>query len=164
MASIRHSVRRQVGPRDMPGKRSTRANNRSGEPAAASIVCREAGISECLNAAINKERGILLKADALLGCLAIALEYGQDSQEQIHYPDVAQVARDLLNHAIEALDPVQLQQLTPDDEVSEEFIHPDGHQIPAVLEYRLSAWRRTRAFLDRALKPRATIDRSFAYA
>ena len=63
-----------------------------------------------LHDAIETERGNLSKAESVLGCLAIAMEYETDSVNGPHYPDVAQIAQDLVRKSINGLDSLVLQQ------------------------------------------------------
>src|ERR1700727_2672232 len=46
--------------------------------------------------AIEAERGNLAKAESVLGCLAISMEAATDLTTGPYYPDVAEVARDLI--------------------------------------------------------------------
>jgi hypothetical protein len=63
-----------------------------------------------LHDAIETERGNLSKAESVLGCLAIAMEYETDSVNGPHYPDVAELARELVRQSINGLDSLVLQQ------------------------------------------------------
>jgi hypothetical protein len=80
------------------------AKNRSGEHVYGVPV------PEGLHEAIESERGNLSKAEAVLGCLAIAMEYETDSVNGPYYPDVAQLARELVKQSINGLDSLVLQQ------------------------------------------------------
>ena len=60
--------------------------------------------------AIETERGNLSKAESVLGCLAIAMEYETDSVNGPHYPDVAQIVQELVRKSIDGLDSLVLQQ------------------------------------------------------
>jgi hypothetical protein len=62
-----------------------------------------------LHEAIETERGNLSKAESLLGCLAIAMEYETDTVKGPYYPDVAQLARELVKQSINGLDSLVLQ-------------------------------------------------------
>jgi hypothetical protein len=62
-----------------------------------------------LHDAIETERGNLSKAESVLGCLVIAMEYETDSINGPHYPDVAQLARELVSQSINGLDSLVLQ-------------------------------------------------------
>ncbi len=64
-----------------------------------------------LTQAIEVQRDNLAKADSVLGCLVIAMEYGEDSVSAPYYPDVAQIARDLVQQSLRGLDAVNLQPL-----------------------------------------------------
>jgi len=67
-------------------------------------------VPEGLHEAIEIERGNLSKAESVLGCLAIAMEYEADSVSGPYYPDVAQLARELVRQSINGLDSLTLQQ------------------------------------------------------
>jgi hypothetical protein len=67
-------------------------------------------VPEGLHDAIETERGNLSKAESVLGCLAIAMEYESDSVNGPHYPDVAQLAREMVRQSINSLDSLVLQQ------------------------------------------------------
>jgi hypothetical protein len=67
-------------------------------------------VPEGLHEAIETERDNLSKAESVLGCLAIAMEYEADSVDGPYYPDVAQLARDLVRQSINGLDSLVLQQ------------------------------------------------------
>jgi hypothetical protein len=67
-------------------------------------------VPEDLHEAIETERGNLSKAESVLGCLAISMEYDADSANKPYYPDVAQLARELVRQSINGLDALVLQQ------------------------------------------------------
>ncbi len=67
-------------------------------------------VPEGLHEAIETERDNLSKAESVLGCLAIAMEYETDSINGPYYPDVAQLARELVRQSINGLDSLVLQQ------------------------------------------------------
>jgi hypothetical protein len=67
-------------------------------------------VPEGLHEAIEEERGNLSKAESVLGCLAIAMEYGADSVNVPYYPDLAEIARELVRQSIHGLDSFTLQQ------------------------------------------------------
>jgi hypothetical protein len=67
-------------------------------------------VPEGLHEAIETERGNLSKAESVLGCLAISMEYDADSAYKPYYPDVAQLARELVRQSINGLDSLVLQQ------------------------------------------------------
>ncbi len=96
---------RRSGP--MPRKRKARTK-----------PCNSA-IPDGLRGAIEAERGKLVKAESLLGCLAISLEYGCDSLVRPYYPDVAQVACDLVRQSIDGLDSLTLERLMGRSSVKE---------------------------------------------
>lgn len=66
-----------------------------------------------LKAIIEKERRSLIKAEAVLGCLAIAMEERPDQDENSpYYPDVAEVVLDMVRHSVDQLDSVNLARAT----------------------------------------------------
>jgi hypothetical protein len=67
-------------------------------------------VPEGLHEAIETERDNLSTAESVLGCLAISMEYEADSVTGPYYPDVAQLARELVRKSINGLDSLTLQQ------------------------------------------------------
>jgi hypothetical protein len=67
-------------------------------------------VPEGLHEAIETERDHLSKAESVLGCLAIAMEYEADSANRPYYPHVAQLAREMVRQSINSLDSIVLQQ------------------------------------------------------
>jgi len=96
----------------MVTRRSASKARRSARPARAQSVEHVYGVPvpKGLHEAIETERGNLSKAESVLGCLAIAMEYEADSIDGPHYPDVAQIARELVRQSINGLDSLVLQQ------------------------------------------------------
>jgi hypothetical protein len=66
-------------------------------------------VPEGLHEAIEKERGNLSRAESVLGCLAISMEDDADTVDRPYYPDVAQLARELVRQSINGLDSLVLQ-------------------------------------------------------
>ncbi|MGH8336240.1 MAG: hypothetical protein ACRETL_05315, partial [Gammaproteobacteria bacterium] len=66
-------------------------------------------VPEVLHEAIESERDNLSKAESVLGCLMISMEYEADPDDGPYYPDVAQLARDLVKQSIDQLDSLVLQ-------------------------------------------------------
>lgn len=66
-------------------------------------------IPEALHEAIENERSNLSRAESVLGCLAISMESETDSVNGPYYPDVAQLARELVRQSINGLDSLMLQ-------------------------------------------------------
>jgi hypothetical protein len=62
-----------------------------------------------LHEAIEIQRDQLAKAESVLGCLAISMEYETESADKPYYPDVAQLARELVRQSINGLDSLVLQ-------------------------------------------------------
>src|SRR5258707_12030054 len=84
-------------------------------------------VPEGLHEAIETERGNLSKAESVLGCLAISMEYEADSADRPYYPDVAQLARELVRQSINGLDSLVLQQRLLRNKVKE------GHAAPSLV-------------------------------
>ena len=80
-----------------------RARKRSPQP-----VCG-LPFPEGLHEAIEIQRGNLAKAESVLGCLIASMEYEADSDNRPYYPDVAQLARELVRQSINGLDSLVLQ-------------------------------------------------------
>jgi hypothetical protein len=80
-----------------------------------------AAIPERLQEAIEIERDNLSKAESILGCLVIAMEYGGQGAAGPYYPDVAQMAGELVRKSINGLDSLNLQQRLLRDKVEEQF-------------------------------------------
>lgn len=80
----------------------------------------QAPISDRLLDSIEAERGNLLKVESLLSCLTNSMEHEYGPQTLTHYPDVAQVACDLVRQSIDRLDPLTLGRLVNRRGVKEE--------------------------------------------
>ncbi len=78
-------------------------------------------VPEGLHEAIEIERGNLSKAESVLGCLAISMEYGANSVNGPYYPDVAELAREMLRPSINSLDSLVLQQRLLRNKIKESF-------------------------------------------
>ena len=65
-------------------------------------------VPERLHEAIEIERDNLSKAESILACMAVAMEYESDPSSGPYYPTVAQTARELLERSINGLDSVML--------------------------------------------------------
>ena len=63
-----------------------------------------------LMVAIEVERARLMKAESLLHCACLAMDYddGFDDGERPYYPDVIELARELVNQTLAQLDSVTL--------------------------------------------------------
>jgi hypothetical protein len=81
---------------------------------------------------IETERANLSRAESLLGCLTIAMEYGESTHKGPYYPDLAQIAHEMLRKSINALDPINLPKPSR-DKVLEEFSAGDCVPPEAVL-------------------------------
>jgi hypothetical protein len=83
-----------------------------------------APIPEGLHEAIQAERDNLSKAESLLACMAVALEYQEDPFNGPYFPAVAQLARELVAHSIDGLDPSVLRQRLLRNKIQEVFCLP----------------------------------------
>jgi hypothetical protein len=88
-----------------------------------------------LHEAIETERGNLAKAESVLGCLAISMEYENDSVNGPYYPDVAQLARELVRRSINGLDSLVLQQRLLRNKIKEHPSVPFAEGAYAVLNF-----------------------------
>jgi hypothetical protein len=70
---------------------------------------------------VEQERANLSRAESLLECLRIAMEYESQSTTRPYYPDVAQIAHELVHKSVNALDPIYLPRLER-EKVREEFL------------------------------------------
>jgi hypothetical protein len=77
-------------------------------------------VPQGLYEAIETERSNLSKAASVLGCLAISMEYGADSINRPYYPDVAELAREMVRQSINGLDSLTLQQRLLRNKIKEE--------------------------------------------
>ncbi len=91
-----------------------------------------------LHEAIETERDNLSKAESILACMAVSMEYGTDPVTGPYYPAVAQVARELIGRTINGLDPFILKQRLMGDKVEEEFFVPCVEQAYPVLRHASS--------------------------
>jgi hypothetical protein len=103
-----------------------RRNARSASP-----KCRGTELNLLLKT-IEAERDNLSRADSLLGCLKIAMEYGESTHKGPYYPDVARIAHEMVRKSINALDPINLPKPSR-DKVLEEFSLRDCVPLAAVL-------------------------------
>jgi hypothetical protein len=88
-----------------------------------------------LHEAIETERGNLSKAESVLGCLAISMEYETDSVDGPYYPDVAEVAREMVRQSINSLDSLVLQQRLLRDKIKESADLTIAEEGYAVLDF-----------------------------
>jgi hypothetical protein len=98
--------------------------------------------------AVETERDRLSRAESLLGCLTIAMEYGEMPPKEPYYPDVAEIVREMLRKSISALDPIKLPSSSR-DKVKEEFSAKDcapasAHELP-LLPCRIFRFARPRS-------------------
>jgi hypothetical protein len=74
-----------------------------------------------LQEAIQAERDNLCKAESLLACMAVALEYRDDPLHGPYFPAVAQLARELVARSIDGLDPGVLRERLLRNKIEEVF-------------------------------------------
>jgi hypothetical protein len=79
-------------------------------------------VPEGLHEAIEIERGNLSKVESVLGCLVISMESETDPVTGPHYPDVAEIARDMVRKSINGLDSLVLQQRLLRNKIREVWI------------------------------------------
>jgi hypothetical protein len=83
-------------------------------------------VPEGLHEAIETERGNLSKAESVLGCLVISMEYECETLNKPYYPDVAQLARELVRQSINGLDSLVLQQRLLRNKIKESISFAEG--------------------------------------
>lgn len=91
-------------------------------------------VPERLHEAIEIERDNLSKAESILACMAIAMEYETDPLTGPYYPTVARTARELLDRSINGLDSVSLKRRLL-DKIEDEFCRPFVDQTVPLLRY-----------------------------
>jgi hypothetical protein len=78
-------------------------------------------VPERLREAIETERDNLSKAESLLACMVVSMEYQNDPLDGPYYPAVAQLARELVERSINGLDPFTLRQRLLRNKIEEVF-------------------------------------------
>ena len=78
-------------------------------------------VPEGLHETIQDERDNLCKAESLLACMAVSLEYQEDAWNGPYFPAVAQLARELVSRSIDGLDPSVLRQRLLRNKIEEVF-------------------------------------------
>jgi hypothetical protein len=77
-----------------------------------------------LQKAIQAERDNLCKAESLLACMVVSLEYRDDPLHGPYFPAVAQLARELVARSIDGLDPGVLRERLLRNKIEEVFSVP----------------------------------------
>ena len=113
--------------------RAPRGRNLRGAKARSTECVYGVPVPEGLHEAIEIERGNLSKAESILGCLVISMEYESDSVNRPYYPDVAQLARELVKQSINGLDSLVLQQRLLRNKIEESQGLPFAEGAYAVL-------------------------------
>jgi hypothetical protein len=134
----------------MPARRFSIKNRRRNTGGSTLPTISGAQLNRLLKA-IETERGNLSRADSLLGCLIIAMEYGETMHKGPYYPDVAQIAHEMVRKSISALDPILLPNPSR-GKVKEEFCFKDLvppvavlHEMPLLSRPILTAFPRQRS-------------------
>jgi hypothetical protein len=78
-------------------------------------------VTKRLQQAIQAERDNLCKAESLLACLAVSLEYQDDPLKGPYFPPVAELARELVARSIDGLDPVVIRERLLRNKIEEAF-------------------------------------------
>ena len=78
-------------------------------------------VPKLLQEAIEAERDNLAKAESLLACVVVSMEYQNDPLDGPYYPAVAQLARELVARSINGLDPFVLRQRLLRNKIEEVF-------------------------------------------
>src|SRR5579863_1097326 len=91
-------------------------------------------VPEALHEAIENERSNLSRAEAVLGCLVISMESQPDPVNGPYYPEVAQLARELVRQSINGLDSLALQKLLLRDKVKESPVGPGAEGAYRVID------------------------------
>jgi hypothetical protein len=120
----------------MAMRRSASKARRRQKPGARSVEhAYGVPVPEGLHEAIEAERGNLSKAESVLGCLAIAMEYETDTVKGPYYPDVAQLARELVRQSINSLDSIVLEQRLTKNRIKEDLVLAPSEDDNAVIGY-----------------------------
>jgi hypothetical protein len=92
-------------------------------------------VPERLHEAIEIERDNLSKAESILACMVVAMEYETESLTGPYYPSVAQTAREILARSINGLDSVILKRRLL-NKIEDEWYGPfvDGVPAPSRIE------------------------------
>src|ERR1700684_1132896 len=115
-------------------RRSLKATrNRLGRETRSSEPVYGVPVPEQLHEAIESERDNLSKAEALLACMVVSMEYKDDPLTGPYYPAVAQIARELVERSINGLDPLVLRQRLLRDKIEEAFCMSFGDRTYALI-------------------------------
>ena len=76
-------------------------------------------VPEALHQAVEVERDNLLKAESVLACLSISLQYRPQEGHTPNYADVADVARAMIRAAVGNLDALNLEKLLARNKIAE---------------------------------------------
>ena len=122
----------------MPARRLPVKHHRRNTGKSALPACTGTQLNKLLKT-IETERDNLSRAESLLGCLTVAMEYGEITHKGPYYPDVAQIASKMVRKSISALDPINLPKPSR-SKVKEEFSARDCallvvglHEVPLLL-------------------------------
>jgi hypothetical protein len=76
-------------------------------------------VPEALHHAVEVERDNLLKAESVLACLSISMQYRPQEGHTPNYADVADVAREMIRTAVGNLDSLKLEKLLARNKIAE---------------------------------------------
>ncbi len=93
-----------------PAKPSARRQNPPGQKTRPAENIYGVPVPEDLHEAIELERDNLSKVESILACMVASMEGQDHPQSGPYYPDVAQMARELVARSINGLDPFVLRQ------------------------------------------------------
>jgi hypothetical protein len=119
--ATRQQVSKARRDRSRPSKASGGQEKRLGRKIRPSEHVYGVPVPEGLHEAIEIERDNLSKAESLLACMVVSMEYHTDPVTGPYYPAVAQLARELVDRSINALDPLVLQQRLLRNKIEEVF-------------------------------------------
>jgi hypothetical protein len=115
-----HPLVRNAGEARRVASRAGDRKNKRERECAPSAEPYGVAVPDGLHDAIEAERGNLAKAESVLGCMAISMEAEADLTTGPYYPDVAEVARDLIRKSINGLDSLTLQQYLLRNKIKED--------------------------------------------
>ena len=77
-------------------------------------------VPDGLHEVIEAERDNLARAESVLGCLAVSMEYDGEVAQKPYYPDVARLASELIRQSINGLDALNIQKCLLRNRIKEE--------------------------------------------
>jgi hypothetical protein len=77
-------------------------------------------VPDGLHEVIETERDNLARAESVLGCLAVSMEYYSEAATKPYYPDVARLASEMIRQSINGLDALNIQKCLLRNRIKEE--------------------------------------------